>query len=511
MPDLSTAPQHSRSPLRFTRLYSATLVGLAVLLTVTEIITQWQIDKFHDELTLIRHAGIQRRQCQHIVKKAVQLTAITNPVLFRASQREVGQLLNQLEQNHQRGRDGILTDSARQVPLLGAAGNQDVQVRYREVQPLFEAMQTSIRRLLTSQDPAAMTTPAARANLAQMLANETYFLEKIDTIVRQYTTELRAKLYRLQQIELLLHVLTLFTLFVIAWFVYRPAARRLRDTIDRLVAAEQRTTDVNRKLTTANSALKKARQQLFDATKLQFQQQINEQKTRTAYLMAGQEEERKRLSRELHDGLGQMLTAIKLQVEGLEGKLVAGNVTNVNLGALKILITQTIQETRSISNNLMPSALSDFGLLSGLRTLVNTHHRPDATTNRLQVLLHTDAQLAKEDHRLDKNIEITLYRVTQEAITNAIRHGKATKIKINLFEKEQSVYLTVIDNGVGFKTRQLTTIPQGQGVHNIHERIKLLNGAFKLTSTPGKGTQLTVSIPYNPQKTTHDYDQLNVS
>ena len=377
------------------------------------------------------------------------------------------------------------------------------------MRPHFNALQKSSRHLIELVGPNQMRTPEAQASLNLLLANETPFLEKIDVVVRQYTTELRYKLTSLQRIELWLHVLTLCTLMGIAWFVYRPAARRLRQTIDQLVAAEQRASDVNRKLTSANRSLKKARQQLFDATKQQFQQQINEQKSRTAYLMAGQEEERKRLARELHDGLGQMLTAIKLQVEGLEARLSNEGVPNTNLTPLKTLITQTIQETRSISNNLMPSVLSDFGLIAGLKMLVDSNGRSGNAVNALQITLQADEWLADPAHRLDPNVEITLYRVTQEAITNAIRHGRASRINVQLFEKDQYLHLTVADNGAGFDIRRLETEPRGQGVHNIQERVKLLNGNVKLLSTPGKGTKLKVNLPYLSQLISHDYDQIN--
>ncbi|HEX9956308.1 MAG TPA: sensor histidine kinase, partial [Fibrella sp.] len=415
-----------------------------------------------------------------------------------------------IERYHLEGRRGLLPDSAGRHSDRIVANSPEVQQRYENVRPHFEALQTSVRQLLALKSPRQMRSAAAQASLTLLLANETPFLEKIDLVVRQYTTELRQKLTGLQRIEMLLYLLTLCSLAAIAYFIYLPASRRLRQTIDRLIAAEKRTTNVNRKLTSANKALKKARQQLFDATKLQLQQQINEQKSRTAYLMAGQEEERKRLSRELHDGLGQMLTAIKLQVEGLETRLVSEGVANSNLSPLKTLITQTIQETRSISNNLMPSVLSDFGLISGLRMLVDNHNRPENDAeHRLRVTLQADEWLADSTNRLDKSIEITLYRVCQEAITNAIRHGKASEINIQLFEKDQYLHLTVTDNGIGFKTQRLAKEPHGQGVHNIHERVKLLNGIFKLTSTPGKGTKLKVSIPYHSQMISHDYDQTN--
>lgn len=509
-PDLSPTSSSQAESVRLTRLYTVTLVGLAMLLTIAEVITQWQIDKFQDELWVIRYTATQRHQSQQIAKKAIQLADTHDSLTFRAIRHELGTFFYALERSHLEGRRGLVRDSTGQRSTRVIENSPEVNQRYANVRPHFDALQTSVRQLLALTGPNQMRTPAAQASLNLLLANETPFLEKIDLVVRQYTSELRQKLTRLQQVELWLHLLTLCTLAAIALFVYRPAARRLRQTVERLVAAEKRTADVNRKLTSTNKSLKKARQQLFDATKLQFQQQINEQKSRTAYLMAGQEEERKRLSRELHDGLGQMLTAIKLQVEGLETRLTNEGIVNANLSPLKTLITQTIQETRSISNNLMPSVLSDFGLLPGLRMLVDNHHRPDGVPEQqLRISLHADEWLADSTHRLDKTIEITLYRVCQEAVTNAIRHGKATRIDIQLFEKDQYLHLTVTDNGAGFKTQRLLKEPHGQGVHNIHERIKLLNGIFKLTSTPGKGTKLKVSIPYHSQLISHDYDQTN--
>ena len=504
-----SASSSEAGPLRLTRLHLATLLGLAVLLTVAEVITQWQIDKFQDELWVIRYTALQRDQSQQLAKKSMQLTTASDAIQFKTIQRELGNLLKTIERRHLEGRQGTYSDSATPTATHVVGNTPAVQRGYENVRPHFETLRKSTRYLQSLSGPEQLRTPAAQANLALLLANETPFLEKIDVVVRQYTTELRQSLNRLQYVELGLHLLTLCSLAAIAWFVYRPAARRLRQTINRLVNAEQRSADINRRLTIANRSLKKARQQLFDATKLQFQQQINEQKSRTAYLMAGQEEERKRLSRELHDGLGQMLTAIKLQVEGLEVKLTKEGGPNANLTPLKTLITQTIQETRSISNNLMPSVLSDFGLLAGLRMLVDSHNRPNGSDDQLQITLQADDWLADSTHRVDKNVEITLYRVTQEAITNAIRHGRASKIDIQLFEKDQYLHLTISDNGVGFNTQRLAKEPQGQGVHNIHERIKLLNGNFKLISTPGKGTKLKVNIPYHSELISHDYDQIN--
>ena len=489
-------------PLRLTRLYIATLLGLAILLTVGQVITQWQFDKFQDQLWIIRYTALQRHQSQEVAKEALLLVDQPDPAIFRRTQNRLRHTFQTISQYYNQGKQGMLTDPGRQV-----ANSDIVTLRYQAVQPHFNSLDTGTRLLLSLNSPGEIRTQKGQRGLHLILANEAPFLEKIDAVVRQYTHELRHKLTSLQQFEQYLYILTLAVLAAIAWFVYRPAARRLRATVAQLVTAEQRTTEANRKLTSVNTALNKARQQLVESAKQQFQLQFNEQKSRTAYLVAGQEEERKRLSRELHDGLGQMLTAIKLQVEGLDVRLTNSGVSDHNLPLLKNLITQTIQEARSISNNLMPSALSDFGLMPALRVLAEQHNRlaPGMVTLEADPWLMDPAA-----ERLALPVEITLYRVTQEGLTNAIRHGRATHIGIHVFEKDHYLHLSINDNGAGFRTQRLNKEPHGQGVHNMHERVKLLNGTFKLTSVPGRGTKLKVSLPYHSQELTHDYDKINV-
>jgi signal transduction histidine kinase len=386
-------------------------------------------------------------------------------------------------------------------------GSDTVRLLYARVWPHFTALQRSVRQLIKLNNPTDLKTPVARASLSLLLANEQPFLEKIDAVVVRYTNELRQRLVRLQRLELYLHVLTLLSLAWIAWFVFRPAARRLQQTLSQLIIAEKRTAEANRKLRSLNKSLKKARQQLYEASQQQLQEQADQQKNRTAYLIAGQEEERKRLSRDLHDGLGQLLTAIRLQVEALEGKIARGKADEINLAQLKSLISQTIHETRSISNALMPSVLSDFGLLAALQMLADIQNRADET---IQVDFEADSTLTDVPVRFDKDVEITLYRVAQEAVTNAIRHGKASQIQMRLTEKRNLIRFVVSDNGLGFKAQRLATEPHGQGVHNMQERIKLLNGSFAIRSTPGQGTTIDIRIPFQLIVTTHDYDQIDV-
>ncbi|CCG99738.1 histidine kinase [Fibrella aestuarina BUZ 2] len=499
------------TPVQLTKLYVATLLSLALLLTVAEVITQWQIDKFQDELWVIRYTALQRNQSQQIAKKVLQLANQHDSVLFVSARNELGSLFKTFERYHIAGRQGTVLGPDGVTSTRSISNSDTVNRLYKAVSPHFIALQVSLNQLLKISGPAQMKSPEAKASIALLLANESLFLEKIDAVIRQYTGELRYKLTRLQRLELIFHILTLLTLAGIGWFVFRPAVDRLRQTLSRLIIAEKRTADVNRKLRSLNKSLKKARQQLYEASQRQLQEQADAQKSRTAYLITGQEEERKRLSRELHDGLGQMLTAIKLQIEGLEVKLSKGRADEVNLATLKNLITQTIQETRSISNNLMPSVLSDFGLSVALRRLAESHNRAEQkSAESAQIEYTVDKEFDSAPLPLDQNVEITLYRVAQESITNAIRHGKARHIRLHLQQQNQQIQFTIEDDGLGFKTQRLTKEPHGQGVHNMHERIKLLNGTFVIHSTPGEGTKISVNIPYHSQLIAHDYDQINV-
>lgn len=505
-------------PVRFTRLYTTLLIVLTLLLTVGQGLTQWRLRAVQDELWIIRYAALQRHQSQQIVKQALQLTDASEQDRFAATVAELRQVFPTFERYHLQGREGRVDEHDVAIP-----NSDTVQRLYAGIRPEFEAFQQSARRLMMLRQPQDVNQPDVQGNLELLLVNEKPFLDKMDGIVREYTGELRAKLELLQAIEFYLYLFTLLVLGGIGLLIFRPAARRLRETFVQLVEAESRTTAANQKLLNLNKSLKTTRQQLFEAQKQQYQQQIDEQKMQTAYLVAGQEEERKRLSRELHDGLGQMLTAIKLQIEGLEIGLTRmaladgqdGKVTYPkNLQILKHLVTQTIQETRTISNNLMPSVLSDFGIIPAIKMLAENDR-----SETVDVTFMTN--LAAHGPRLDKNVEIMLYRVTQEAVSNAVRHANPSHIHIQLTDRENSLQLQITDDGQGFQMprRQrangptdtddapdavTASRPPSQGLHNMQERAKLLNGKFKIHSTPGKGTRVQVSIPHHLHSAHHD-------
>ncbi|UFH53642.1 sensor histidine kinase [Spirosoma sp. KNUC1025] len=507
-------------PVRFTRLYMTMLIILAVLLTIGQGLTQWRLRAVQDEMWIVRYAALQRHQSQQIVKQALQLSDPNEQSKFSENVADLRQVFPVFERYHLLVRQGWADN-----PKVVITNPDTVNQLYEGIRPEFEAFRQSARRLMRLKRYDEIRQPDVQASLKLLLANEKPFLEEMDGIVREYNGEVRAKLTLLQSIEFYLYLFTVLSLVGMGLLIFRPAARKLKQTFLQLIEAESQTTAANRKLLSANNSLKETRQKLFEATKLQYQQQIDEQKLRTSYLIAGQEEERKRLSRELHDGLGQMLTAIKLQLEGLEAgllKAIAAEPNGViaypkNLKTLKGLVTQTIQETRTISNNLMPTVLSDFGVLPALKMLAEQDR-----SETIDVTFETN--LTPDMPRLDKNVEITLYRVTQEAVSNAIRHASPSHIHIELKERGNVLQLLIIDDGKGFQVprkKQSAGLmkakheinddavelkkmrPPSQGLHNIQERTKLLNGRFKINSSVGKGTKIQVTIPYQTQFAHH--------
>ena len=164
----------------------------------------------------------------------------------------------------------------------------------------------------------------------------------------------------------------------------------------------------------------------------------------------------------------------------------------------------------------MPSVLSDFGVIPAIKMLAENDR-----SETVDVTFETN--LTATDPRLDKNVEIMLYRVTQEAVSNAVRHANPSHIHIELIDRGNSLQLLVTDDGRGFQMprRQLanghnksseavspdatmTNRPPSQGLHNMQERAKLLNGKFKIHSKPGRGTRVQVSIPHHLHHAHHD-------
>jgi PAS domain S-box-containing protein len=205
---------------------------------------------------------------------------------------------------------------------------------------------------------------------------------------------------------------------------------------------------------------------------------------RLSWVIDGQEIERERLARELHDGLGQMLVAIKLKLESTVDH--EDEKTKAIISDLRNMFDKTIDEIRRISNDLMPSGLQEFGIVNALRKLGNV------ISENKSIKVEVEAQNIPD--QLDPKTLMYIYRITQEAITNSVKHAQASQIWIKLTQDEHFISLLVGDNGKGFKFDKTHKFV-GNGIYNMRERANMMNGTIEIKSEPGKGTTVFVQIP----------------
>jgi len=201
-------------------------------------------------------------------------------------------------------------------------------------------------------------------------------------------------------------------------------------------------------------------------------------------VVSGQELERRRLARELHDETGQALTSILLGLRAVEEADGRDDVRTA-VGDLRELVVATLQDVRRLAVQLRPKALDDFGLVPALERLVQTF----AETSGIRVDL--EAQLGEE--RLPAEVETTLYRIVQEALTNVVKHAEASRVSILLVRREGSATAVIEDNGRGFNP---ATAPTDRlGLEGMRERAELHEGRLAVETAPGAGTTLVVEVP----------------
>ena len=209
-----------------------------------------------------------------------------------------------------------------------------------------------------------------------------------------------------------------------------------------------------------------------------------------AAILAAQEDERRRIARDLHDELGQSLTRLLVGLRTIEESSAEANVCQL-AHDLRQIGTDTHAEIRRLSRGLRPQVLDDMGLFAALERLLAD----------LVAVHDVDARLEEgfeEGQRLPSQIETVLYRIAQEALTNAIRHGQATEIRLGIKIDSETVTMTVRDNGRGFDPEsvlQQTSSSNPFGLLAMRERAALCDGHAEIASQPGTGTVVTVRIP----------------
>jgi signal transduction histidine kinase len=200
-------------------------------------------------------------------------------------------------------------------------------------------------------------------------------------------------------------------------------------------------------------------------------------------VIRAQEAERLRIAQELHDSFGQMLASILLGLKVVEQQDTIADVRH-RIADLRELTAEAAAEVRRIALELRPVALDDFGLSVALQRLAR-----DAE-ERSEVTIDTDLLV---ETRFAREVETVFYRVAQEAITNALRHGRATRISLSLLEAGDRISLVVSDNGSGFNPGAV--LGEALGIVGMRERADLIGGRLAVRSAPGEGTTVELVAP----------------
>ncbi|GAA4951584.1 hypothetical protein GCM10023314_26290 [Algibacter agarivorans] len=224
-------------------------------------------------------------------------------------------------------------------------------------------------------------------------------------------------------------------------------------------------------------------------TKRSFEEEMSQQKIISSKIIENQEKEQNRIAKDVHDGIGQMLTGLKYNLESIDIKDLDKTASKIE--HLKELTTNIIKGVRTATFNLTPPELSDHGIAPAISKL----------TQELARLTGKEIVFFNKTHfnqRLDSLVEINIYRITQEAINNAIKYADSTHILVSLTHSEKILSIVIDDNGKGFEPEKVKNVKNsdgGMGMTFMQERIKYIDGRLFLNSEIGKGTRVTLNIP----------------
>lgn len=213
----------------------------------------------------------------------------------------------------------------------------------------------------------------------------------------------------------------------------------------------------------------------------------HQKEARTKAVIEAEENERRRIAQDLHDGVGQLLSAAKLNLSSLGSKL--GPASLDQQDALKTaldLVDDSVKEVRTVSHNMMPNTLIKLGLASAVREFIGKLGNVPS--------LKIDLEIVGLDSRLEPQVETVLYRVIQELVSNILKHAKASHISMQLVRHDTEISLMIEDNGVGFDASRLQQF-EGIGLKGILSRVEFLGGSVHFDSAPGRGTTAIVEVP----------------
>jgi len=223
-----------------------------------------------------------------------------------------------------------------------------------------------------------------------------------------------------------------------------------------------------------------------------IQKSFNQLRELAAHLQSVREEERSEIAREIHDEFGQALTALRMNIMIIENEIKkideSGEISILQeeFADTKEIIDKTIQRTREFASELRPEELDILGLIEAIETYIQK------IEDKSKIPCEFNSSI--KELEIDKNRSIAVYRVVQEAITNVIRHAKATKVSVKIRKRKKELLIEIMDNGVGITEKKLNSM-NSYGIRGMKERAIFLNGSFQINTKKGAGTTINFSLP----------------
>lgn len=526
--------------------YVAALAAIALLSITGQVLVQTNLITQESDSAVINLAGRQRMLSQRIVKTALIMAAPNAPPERRALLSELIDLHADWTSAHERLQNGDAADNSDAVNAAFA----DIERSYRG---MSAAVQTMVR--LGGRDPAA---------IARLLSLEAEFLRGMDRVVSLYEHESSARVRFLQRVEFGLLGLVLLTLLLEGVFVFRPAERRIRDTLERLRAGQAEKAAIlsaipdtlvrvnrdgvidtayapssdasglrpgasldalldertmSRCLRSIDHTIETGDETAFDYQRqtgsalthlearlvpcepeqaLLILRDITVQRKLERELLRAAERERTRIGQDLHDGLCQHLAGLAILAQTMRTQVDQKKVTDAHalssdLNTLADLLHQGLQTARQMSRGLFPQVLVERGLADALYevcAMVRSLHK-------VQCACHIDI----DGVQVDDEIAFQLYRMAQEAVGNAIRHGRAGQVELSLVKERQELCLRVIDDGVGVDADAAASAVKptgGIGLRSMSMRARAIGAEFSIHANPPAGTQVVCRLPLAP-------------
>jgi signal transduction histidine kinase len=229
------------------------------------------------------------------------------------------------------------------------------------------------------------------------------------------------------------------------------------------------------------------RQEERDRAEREIRNSREQLRNLSAHLQSVREQERTRMAREIHDELGQSLTALKMDVSWLHRRFLEQDAAfKKKLVSMEEVIDRTIQTVQKLSGELRPGILDDLGLAAAIEW------QAEEFQNRTGI--ECEVSLSPEETVLDKDQSTTMFRIFQETLTNVIRHARATKVEVWLEERNGSIVLEITDNGRGISEAEINN-PRSFGLIGMRERVKFIEGEVSIVGSPGNGTRIKVTLP----------------